>query len=115
MFSGLMFQSFLLAQEPHYDFWTLVSNGLRCSPTEDPSCVLKPDSNGRTDGVIYYDGEYASNGNYDLYISKHFWTLKKTFRKLCKTWKPVTSYFDVLRVYEARVGSKNRVCVRVSM
>ncbi|PBK92228.1 glycoside hydrolase family 5 protein [Armillaria gallica] len=76
MFSGLMFQSFVLAQEPHYDFWTLLSNGLGCSPTEDPSCVLKPNSNGWTDGVIYYDGEYASNGNHNLYISKHFWTLK---------------------------------------
>ncbi|KAK0455350.1 glycoside hydrolase [Desarmillaria tabescens] len=76
MFSGLMFQSFVLAQEPHYDFWTLVSNQLGCSPVTDPSCVLQPNSNGWTDGVIYYDGSYASNGNYNLYIAKHFWTLK---------------------------------------
>ncbi|KAK0431720.1 hypothetical protein EV421DRAFT_138468 [Armillaria borealis] len=76
MFSGLMFRNFVLAQEPHCDFWTLVSNGPGCSPTQDPSCVLKTNSNGWTDGVIYYDGEYASNGNHDLYISKHFWMSK---------------------------------------
>ncbi|KAK0229250.1 hypothetical protein EDD85DRAFT_852291, partial [Armillaria nabsnona] len=54
----------------------LFPQGLICSPTEDPSCVLKPNSNGWTDGVIYYDGGYTSNGNHNLYISKHFWTLK---------------------------------------
>jgi len=76
MFSGLVFQSLVLASEPHYDFWTLVSNQLGCSPTTNPSCVTTANSNGWTDGLIYYDGSYAKNGNHALYIAKHYWTYK---------------------------------------
>ncbi|KAF9494160.1 glycoside hydrolase family 5 protein [Pleurotus eryngii] len=47
MFSGMVFQSFLVANEPHYD-----------------------------DGLIYYDSQYAQNGNFQLYLTKHFWTFK---------------------------------------
>ncbi|KAF8917281.1 glycoside hydrolase [Mucidula mucida] len=76
MFSGMMFQSFLVAGEPHYDYWTLLSNGLGCSPQGNSACATTPNSNGWNDGVIYYDGNYATNGNYALYITKHFWTFK---------------------------------------
>ncbi|ESK95331.1 glycoside hydrolase family 5 protein [Moniliophthora roreri MCA 2997] len=76
MFSGLVFQSLVVAGESHYDFWTLVSNGIGCSPLNNPSCIANPNSNGWTDGVIYYDDEYATNRNYQLYITKHFWTYK---------------------------------------
>ncbi|KAF5354805.1 hypothetical protein D9756_005541 [Leucocoprinus leucothites] len=76
MFSGLVFQSLVLAGEPHYDFWTLVSNGLGCSPLNNPSCAATANSNGWNDGLIYYDGNYARNGNFQLYIKKQFWTYK---------------------------------------
>ncbi|XP_006461323.1 hypothetical protein AGABI2DRAFT_192849 [Agaricus bisporus var. bisporus H97] len=76
MFSSLVFQSLVLANEPHYDFWTLVSNGLGCSPQNNPSCATSPNSNGWNDGLIYYDGNYARNGNFQLYIKKQFWTYK---------------------------------------
>ncbi|KAJ8697142.1 hypothetical protein PTI98_006944 [Pleurotus ostreatus] len=76
MFSGMVFQSFLVANEPHYDFWTLVSNGIGCSPLNNPSCVNNPNSAGWTDGLIYYDSQYARNGNFQLYLTKHFWTFK---------------------------------------
>ncbi|KAJ7076441.1 glycoside hydrolase family 5 protein [Mycena epipterygia] len=76
MFSGMMFQSFVLGGEPHYDFWTLVSNGIGCSPLDDPTCTTTPNPDGWTDGMIYYDPDYATNGNYELYLTKHFWTYK---------------------------------------
>ncbi|KAJ7250638.1 glycoside hydrolase [Mycena rebaudengoi] len=76
MFAGLVFQSFVLAQEPHYDFWTLVSNGLGCSPLNNPSCPTTANANGWNDGVIFYDPAYATNKNFALYITKHFWTFK---------------------------------------
>ncbi|KAJ6614971.1 glycoside hydrolase family 5 protein [Mycena sp. CBHHK59/15] len=76
MFSGLVFQSFVLAGEPHYDFWTLVSNQLGCSSVGNPSCPTTANSAGWTDGMIYYDPSYATNGNFALYITKHFWTYK---------------------------------------
>ncbi|KAL1745747.1 glycoside hydrolase family 5 protein [Schizophyllum fasciatum] len=76
MWSGMVYQSILVAGEPHYDFWTLVSNGIGCDPQSDSSCPYKTNSNGWTDGLIYYDGNYVSNGNYELYLTKHFWTYK---------------------------------------
>jgi len=76
MFSGLVFQSLVLAGEPHYDFWTLVSNGLGCAPLNNANCPTTPNSAGWTDGVIYYDQSYATNKNFALYLTKHFWTYK---------------------------------------
>ncbi|KAJ7259124.1 glycoside hydrolase [Mycena haematopus] len=76
MFSGLVFQSLVLASEPHYDFWTLVSNGLGCSPLTNATCPTTPNSVGWNDGMIYYDPSYATNGNFALYLTKHFWTYK---------------------------------------
>ncbi|EIM85030.1 glycoside hydrolase [Stereum hirsutum FP-91666 SS1] len=77
MFSGMVLQSFVLAGEPHYDFWTLVSNGIGCTPGDNSTCdPTVPNAEGWTDGVIYYDANYATNGNYELYLTKHFWTYK---------------------------------------
>ncbi|TFK44988.1 glycoside hydrolase family 5 protein [Crucibulum laeve] len=76
MFTGMVFQSLVLASEPHYDFWTLVSNGIGCSPLNNPSCANTANSNGWTDGLIYYDSAYATNKNYQIYLTKHFWTYK---------------------------------------
>ncbi|KAJ8088555.1 hypothetical protein PM082_022628 [Marasmius tenuissimus] len=76
MFSGLVFQSFVVAQESHYDFWTLVSGGIGCAPQNNAACVNNPNTNGWNDGLIYYDGQYASNRNFQLYTTKRFWTYK---------------------------------------
>ncbi|KAJ3796005.1 glycoside hydrolase [Lentinula aff. detonsa] len=76
MFAGLVFQSFVIGGEAHYDFWTLVSNEIGCEPLSSSSCATTPNSNGWTDGMIYYDPDYATNGNHELYLVKHFWTYK---------------------------------------
>ncbi|KAK1227291.1 hypothetical protein PQX77_009708 [Marasmius sp. AFHP31] len=76
MFSGLVFQSFVVAQEPHYDFWTLVSGGIGCAPQNNATCVSNPNTNGWNDGLIYYDSQYASNRNFQFYTTKRFWTYK---------------------------------------
>lgn len=76
MWSGMVYQSILVAGEAHYDFWTLVSNGIGCDPLDDPTCTTTANADGWTDGVIYYDDDYATNGNYELYLTKHFWAYK---------------------------------------
>ncbi|KAF8663662.1 hypothetical protein AX16_000904 [Volvariella volvacea WC 439] len=92
MFSGLIFQSFLVAGEPHYDFWTLVSDKLGCDPLANSNCPLVANSNGWNDGVIYYDPSYRTNGNYRLYIKKQFWTMKHfgNFVKPGSQLRPIT-------------------------
>ncbi|KAJ4471522.1 glycoside hydrolase [Lentinula aciculospora] len=76
MFSGLVFQSFVIGGEAHYDFWTLLSNAIGCEPLSSSTCATTANSNGWTDGMIYYDPDYATNGNHELYLVKHFWTYK---------------------------------------
>ncbi|CAK5266129.1 unnamed protein product, partial [Mycena citricolor] len=76
MWTTMMFQSLIIAEQPQYDFWTLVSGGIGCSPLSDPECVTTGNADGWTDGLIYYDPDYATNGNYELYLTKHFWTYK---------------------------------------
>ncbi|KAJ3932082.1 MAG: glycoside hydrolase [Lentinula lateritia] len=76
MFAGLVFQSFVVGGEAHYDFWTLVSNEIGCEPLTSSTCVTTANSNGWTDGMIYYDPDYTTNGNFELYLVKHFWTYK---------------------------------------
>ncbi|THV04799.1 glycoside hydrolase family 5 protein [Dendrothele bispora CBS 962.96] len=76
LFSGMVFQSLVLAGEPHYDFWTLVSKEIGCDPSQDVGCAAEPNANGWNDGLIYYDPNFATNGNHELYIKKQFWTYK---------------------------------------
>ncbi|KIK60772.1 glycoside hydrolase family 30 protein [Collybiopsis luxurians FD-317 M1] len=76
MWAGLVFQSFVIGGEAHYDFWTLVSNGLGCDPTRSATCPTTANSQGWNDGMIYYDPNYATNGNHALYVVKHFWAYK---------------------------------------
>ena len=48
MWSGMVYQSILVAGEAHYDFWTLVSGGIGCDPLDDASCVTTPNADGWT-------------------------------------------------------------------
>ncbi|KDQ13967.1 glycoside hydrolase family 30 protein [Botryobasidium botryosum FD-172 SS1] len=75
-FASLMFQSFIVASQAHYDFWTLVSDKMGCSPFDNDTCATTANANGWQDGLIYYDPKYASNGNHELYLTKHYWTMK---------------------------------------
>ncbi|KAL1685666.1 glycoside hydrolase family 5 protein [Schizophyllum commune] len=98
MWSGMVYQSILVAGEAHYDFWTLVSGGIGCDPLDDASCVTTPNADGWTDGVIYYDDDYATNGNYELYLTKHFWTYKHfgNFVKPGSSLYPITNTSSTL-------------------
>ncbi|KAF8756041.1 O-Glycosyl hydrolase family 30 [Rhizoctonia solani] len=77
-FATMMMQSFIVVQETHYDFWTLLSSSTHdwLSPLGNPSCVNSINTSGWQDGLIYYDPNYAQNGNFALYLTKHYWTMK---------------------------------------
>ncbi|KAF5352043.1 hypothetical protein D9758_009439 [Tetrapyrgos nigripes] len=76
LFSNMVFQSLNLAGEPHYDWWTLLSSTIGCDPSQDPACATTPNGNGWNDGIIYYDPNFKTNGNHQLYVKKQFWTYK---------------------------------------
>ncbi|KAI4518101.1 hypothetical protein K525DRAFT_250757 [Schizophyllum commune Loenen D] len=97
MWSGMVYQSILVAGEAHYDHWTLVSGGIWCDPLDDASCVTTPNADGWTmseglgegsDGVIYYDDDYATNG---IYLTKHL----RAYKHLGNFVKPGASLHTI--------------------
>ncbi len=73
----MIWQLMTLANAESWDWWTAVSTMLGCDPTIDPSCASKYVSGkGYNDALIYIDPNYATNKNYNFYISKRFWVFK---------------------------------------
>ncbi|KAI0649922.1 glycoside hydrolase [Trametes meyenii] len=72
----LLYQSFTQAQDAHFDFWTALSGGIGCSPLNNPSCATNANSDGWNDGLVYYDPDFASNGNTALYRTKRLFLMK---------------------------------------
>ncbi|KAI0032076.1 glycoside hydrolase [Vararia minispora EC-137] len=73
----LIFQSLGDAQEPHWDFWTAVSNAIgSCDPSSGTSCLSKTNADGWNDGLIYYDPNFATTGFTSLFLSKRYHVLK---------------------------------------
>ena len=61
MWSGMVYQSILVAGEAHYDFWTLVSGGIGCDPLDDASCVTTPNADGWTVSEGLAEGSVDAN------------------------------------------------------
>lgn len=63
------------ADDSAFQWWLALSGGLGCDPTASSSCTTSVNSSGWNDGLIYYDKNYASDGNQSLYPSKRFYVL----------------------------------------
>lgn len=61
MWSGMVYQSILVAGEAHYDFWTLVSGGIGCDPLDDASCVTTSNADGWTVSEGLGQGSVGAN------------------------------------------------------
>ncbi|HTI21175.1 MAG TPA: glycoside hydrolase [Kutzneria sp.] len=73
--ADLIHQDLTEAGDAQFDWWTALSPVLGCDPVAAPSCPTTKNGNGWNDGLIYYDPNYASNGNQNLYVTKRFWAL----------------------------------------
>jgi len=58
------------ADDSAFQWWTALSSAMGCDPDTSSSCATSINSSGWNDGLIYYDPDYASDGNQNLYISK---------------------------------------------
>jgi O-glycosyl hydrolase len=63
------------ADDSAFQWWTALSSALGCDPDTSSSCATSINSSGWNDGLIYYDPDYASDGNQNIYISKRFYVL----------------------------------------
>lgn len=73
----MIWQWMTLVNAESWDWWTAVSTMLGCSPTTEPGCASKyVDGKGYNDAFIYLDPNYATNKNYEFYLTKRFWMFK---------------------------------------
>ncbi len=80
MTSGLwladtIYQDVALIGDAQFDWWTALSSQLGCDPANDPSCAAAGNGSGWNDGLLYYDGAYATDGNHSIYPTKRYYVL----------------------------------------
>lgn len=73
----MIWQWMTLVNAESFDWWTIISTMMPCTPSADPSCPYKYQSGqGWNDALIYLDNSYATNKNYEFYLTKRFWVFK---------------------------------------
>jgi O-glycosyl hydrolase len=73
--ANYIYTDFSYADDSAFDWWTALSSGLGCDPETDSTCATSVNSSGWNDGLIYYDPDYASDGNQNIYLTKRFYVL----------------------------------------
>lgn len=68
LMSRIIYKDFASAHDSAFQWWVALASGYGTSPTE------KNDA-GWNDGLIYYDPDYATNGNQTLYFTKRYYAL----------------------------------------
>ena len=65
------------ADDAAFDWWTALSSSLGCDPKTSSTCAttVNTSSTAWNDGLIYYDPDYASDGDQTLYMTKRFYAL----------------------------------------
>ena len=73
--ANYVYSDFSYADDSAFQWWTALSSALGCNPSTSSSCASSVNSSGWNDGLVYYDPNYASDGNQTLYPSKRFYVL----------------------------------------
>jgi O-glycosyl hydrolase len=70
--ADVIYRDFAYANDSAFHWWTALSPKLGCDPKASSSCATSVNSSGWNDGLIYYDPNFASNGNQTLYTTKRY-------------------------------------------
>ena len=65
------------ADDSAFQWWTALSSAMGCDPATSSTCATSVNENaaGWNDGLLYYDPDYASDGNQTIYPTKRFYAL----------------------------------------
>lgn len=66
--SRIIYKDFASSHDSAFQWWVALASGYGTSPTEKNDV-------GWNDGLIYYDPDYATNGNQKLYFTKRYYAL----------------------------------------
>lgn len=73
--ANMIYRDFAVSNDSAFQWWTALSKVMGCNPKTSTSCATSINSKGYNDGLIYYDQNYASDGNQTLYVTKRFYSL----------------------------------------
>jgi O-glycosyl hydrolase len=65
----------MVAGDSAWYWWTALSNVIGCDAHADPSCPGRENRDGFNDGLLYYDKNFATNGNTAISTTKRFYAL----------------------------------------
>ena len=70
-----IYDDLTVAGDTAWYWWTALSSAIGCDPKADPSCVTRINDSGFNDGLLYYDQNFAGDGNVDVSTTKRFFVL----------------------------------------
>ena len=70
-----IYDDLTIAGDSAWYWWTALSSAIGCDPKADASCVTRVNTTGFNDGLLYYDQNFAGDGNVDVYTTKRFFVL----------------------------------------
>ena len=71
-----IFNDFVYGGYSAFDWWLAASPHMGCDPREGANCTGVPNQAGYNDGLVYYDSNYATDHNYQLYLTKRYWVMR---------------------------------------
>lgn len=75
MMVNLMWQGMTVANDAAFHWWVACSAETGTDPASDPDGAYQANGDGWNDGLLYYDPNYAENGNQRIYVTKRYYAM----------------------------------------
>ncbi len=75
MMANLMWQGMSVANDAAFHWWVACSAELGGNPLVERGFASRANDDGWNDGLLYYDPDYATNGNQQIYPTKRYYAL----------------------------------------
>jgi O-glycosyl hydrolase len=73
--ANLVWHCLTQANDSAFHWWVAASSAIGADPLADPEAMQRVNSDGWNDGLIYYDPNFAQNGNQQIYLTKRYWAM----------------------------------------
>ena len=106
--ASMIYRDFTVSDDSAFQWWTALSKVMGCNPASSSSCATSINSKGYNDGLIYYDPNYAGDGNQNLYVTKRFYALGQysKFVRPGSVRYPVTGAPSGVQILATSLGGK---------
>lgn len=75
MMAHMIWQGLTVANDAAFHWWLACSSVIGTDPASDPDAASRENDTGWNDGLLYYDPNYAENGNQQIYPTKRYFAL----------------------------------------